>query len=1135
MLKHADEIANLTIEQKLSLLADMSSLPQCTAGGAELRQGGITTAHAVNATSGRRFPSYARLVGSWNTELVSKVMGALARRAKQGGAFLMETPIANVQSTPYSGGFSEDPYLAGTFAKASIKAVYDNGVRPCLQAPCFENDDVVFSDIEPFARAVNDYFYKPFKLASVRECGIVKIPHSRVQDDYQEVQQTWWEKIEENDYVLKECHTARDVDENATAKNVFCLGGSYASLMERWERYQTLYAEFKKGTVSYSDLENECASGTAISPEIVDEKVDRVLDFIESSLNLKNVSGESGEDEQLFLDAAQESVVLLKNSNKILPMSGDKNIALLGALAEENVLPQAEALSSDGKIKFAGYAKGYDYSKEIDATLISEGVELAKKANIAIVVVGFDEENSKRAKDNRFLQLPINQIALIDALVKEKIKIVAVVGGDVYPDMSFDTGCEATLIADIQAYRSGEALWNVLLGKVSPSGKLATTCYANTEEYFNRLWNYKESGRNKVGVFYGYRHYVSSDIAVKYPFGYGFSYTNFTYSCYSALGGIGVTVRNRGKKAGFEVVQVYVEKKNSDIARPKRELIAFTKVYLRAGEEKRLTFKINDVDLQVWDEARKAFVVEKGIYQLHVCDSSNNVCVSRTLNRGSTSFKKKERLSDYLQAVSNIQTENYRLEPLMAFTAKASWHPGWLKCTILLCCLDIIYLYLNSVGWLPKNIALYVAVAMITAFPLLMTVKSAVTYKQELAKERVKYMENKKKQRAKYSDAELSEELPFEELFEQEFTLTPNFKQEEGVQEEQTQQLQITRVDEGIFDKEQTLQKAVADFSALANEQGLKMDVRTAAKLFASFASSRLIILKNADKGAANKLFEALNDYFDHSVAMQSCIDAEKTQLFHSQTEDGTYALTQAGAMISNLTNAERKIRVVALTDVKSDMVKDLVNPIMRYIDYPQRSASVTIKDGTAEKSYELTENVWFAIVLDRDAAVIDIPKYVLDVADVLELDLQTSAPVKSIESVETESDEIEERYSPLYYGQFKKLVENAKRDCALDEIYWKRIDRLEEYVSACNDYRIENKQWLRMERFVGTYLAVADEADEALDYAVAQHVLYGMLATVAASKKQPEEKFTHTVESVFGEGCAPCSLKTVRETGIGV
>lgn len=1128
MLKHADKIANLTIEQKLALLADMSSLPQSAAEGAELRHGGITTADAVNATLGRRFPSYARLIGSWNTELVSKVMGALARRAKQDGAFLMETPIANVQSTPYSDGFSEDPYLAGTFANTSVKAVYDNGVRPCLQAPCFENDDVVFSDIEPFGRAVNDYFYKPFKIASVRENGIVKIPHSRVQDAYQEVQETWWKRIEENDYVLKECRTVQDVEANATAKNVFCLGGSYASLMERWERYQTLYAEFKKGVVSYSDLESECASGAAISPEVVDEKVDSVLDFIESSLNLQNVSGTSGEDEELFLDAAQESIVLLKNSNKILPLSGDKNIALLGALAEENVLRQAEALSSDGKIKFAGYAKGYDNSKEIDTALISEGVALAKKAGVAIVVVGFDGESSKRAKGNRSMQLPVNQIALIDALVKEKIKIVAVVGGDVYPDMSFDTGCEATLIADIQAYRSGEALWNVLLGKVSPSGKLATTCYANTEALFNQLWNYKESERNKVGVFYGYRHYVSSDIAVKYPFGYGLSYTNFAYSCYSALGGIGVTVRNRGKKAAFDVVQVYVEKKNSDIARPKRELIAFTKVYLRAGEEKRLTFKINDVDLQVWDETRKAFVVEKGIYRFNVCNASNNVCASCTLSRGSASFKEKERLSDYLQAVSNIQTENYQLEPPMEFTAKAFWHSGWLKCTILLCCLDIIYLYLNSVGWLPKSIALYIAVATITAFPLLMTVKSALTYKRELAKERVKYMENKKKQRAKYSNAELSEELPFEELFEQEFTLAPNFKQEETVREDNAQQLQITRVDEGVFDKEQTLQKTVADFSALANVHGLKIDVRTAGKLFASFASSRLIILKNADKEAANKLLNALNDYFDHSVVTQSCADAKNPELFHTQTEDGTYALTQAGTTISNLTDEERKIRVVALTDVKSDMVKDLVNPIMRYIDYPQRSSFVTIKDGRAEKSCELTENVWFAIVLERDAAVIDIPKYVLDVADVLELDLQTSIPVQAIESDE-------EKYSPLYYGQFKKLVDNAKRDCALDEIYWKRIDRLEEYVSDCNDYRIENKQWLRIEKFVGVYLAIAGEADEALDYAVAQHVLYGMLATVAASKKQPEEKFTHMVENVFGEGCAPCSLKTVRETGIGV
>lgn len=1131
MLKHADIIAKLTIEQKLSLIADISSLSQNAAVGEELRRTRITTAQAVNAASDRRFPSYARLVGSWNTELVSKVMGTLARRAKQEGSFLMETPIANVQSTPYSDGFSEDPYFAGTFAETSAKAVYDNGVRPCLRAPCFENDDVVFSDIEPSERAVNEFFYKPFAIADMSGKAIVKIPYSSVREGYRELQEERWKQIEEKDYVLKECRTARDVDENATAKNVFCLGGSYASLKERWERYQTLYAQFKNGSVSYRDLENECASGSAVSPEIIDEKVDSVLDFIENSLNLKNVSDETAEDEKLFLAAAEESIVLLKNGNGTLPIAGNKNVALIGALADDTVLRQAEQLSWAGTIKFIGYAKGYERTNDMNPALISEAVELAKKANIAVVVAGYDEESSKRAKRNRFLQLPANQIALLDALVKEKIKTVVVVGGDLYPDMSFDTGCAATLIADIQAYKSGEALWNVLLGKVSPSGKLATTCYNNTEEYFNRLWNYKESGRNKVGVFYGYRHYDSSGIAVKYPFGYGLSYTHFTYSnCYSTLGGIVVNVRNRGKTAGYEVVQVYVGKKNSDIARPKKELIAFAKVYLRVGEEKKLTFKINDADLQVWDEERKSFVVERGEYQFYVGNASNNILATRSLSRGSTRLNKKDLLSDYLQAVSNIQTEDYRLEPPMSSTAKFLWHPGWLKCTILLCCSDIVYLYLNSVGWLPKSIALYIAVAAITVFPLVMTIKSAVKYKRQLQTERVKQMENKKKQRAKYGAAELSDALPFEELFEKEFASSPNFEQEETLREEQTEQPKNTRIDEGIFDKGQTLQKAVADFSALANERGLKIDVRTAVKLLAAFASSRLIIFKNTDRDAAGQLLGVLNDYFDRSVAVQVCGDVKDAELFHIQTENGTYLPTPAGRTVSELTDSERKIRVVALTDVKSDAVKDLVNPVMSYIDRPQRQACVTVKDGTGEKSYELTENLWFAIVLERDAAVMDIPKYVLDVAAVLEIDLQAGTPVQTAESKEAEVG-----YSPLYYGQFKKLVENAKRDCTLDEIYWKRIDRLEEYVSECNDYRIENKQWLRMEKYVGVYLAISDEADEALDYAVAQHILYGMLATVAASKKQPEEKFTHTVENVFGEGCAPCSLKTVRKTGIGV
>ena len=1161
MLRHQDVIEKLTIEQKLALLADISSLGQEDLSSVGVQ--GVRIASTAEVNDGmpdKRFPVFARLVNSWNTELVANVAETLAMRAKRTGVTLLEMPKINVKTTPYSDGFSEDPYMAGVLAKTNIQAVSRRGVKTCVNAPSLDENDVVFSDIVPSERALNEYFMKPFEIANVREVGIVKASHKRVPGEYQAIQEEWQNRITEQHAVLTECRTAKETIQAALGGEQFCLGGSYARIKDAWEQYQTLYAAFEAGAISYNDLENECKNGAALSPETLDAAVDKILDFTLECQNMKATATSATELERLLLKSAEESIVLLKNKNGILPVSHGTSVALIGALAsekigdkEQGILQQARSLHNAGKIKLVGYAQGYERTQAVNTTLINEAVAMAKKANVAVVVMGYDEKEAARAKRNHTTQLPANQIALIDALAKERIKTVAVVGGDVYPDMRFDAACAATLLADIHATKSGEALFNVLCGIVSPSGKLACTCYNDTEAHFNELWNYKENKRNKIGVFYGYRNYDTSGTAVKYPFGYGLSYADFSYSdIWSTAEGLNVNVRNRGRMPASEVVQVYVGKKTSGTVRPKKELKAFFKIHLRPGEEKRVTFKYKDLDLRVWDENRHAFVCEKGDYQLYVGNSSKNICATRTFHYGTETIKKTgENLSDYLQAVSNIKAGDYQLDPSVGKSlAKTMLKKGWFTLTILLLCIDIIYGYLDFVGWLPKHWIIYVLVAAATIAPMVMSIKSVVEYRRQLEKERVDSMEAKKNQRTKLNVADLSDEIPFEELFEQEFTSMPNFMQEE-VKEEETE-VQVTeeknRIVETTFDKEQTLQKVAEEFTAFAYERGVKLDKQSVLKLFSSFAASRLIVLKNADKDLTDKLLVALNEYFGISSSVESCVDWESNDLFCKRTEEGLFELTEAGILLSSMTDFESKIRMIALTDVKGVAVKDLATSIVRYVDHPQRKISVGVKKGFEETAYELLENMWFVFVLERDAAVMDIPKYILDMATVLEMDLQIGKTVintpleenTTLENLETSDTELQpqnlqSQEKTLSYWQFKKLTDYANRDNVLDEALWKRIDRLEEIVSAHGEYHIENKQWLRMEKYVSNYLAMGGEAEEALDCAVAQHLIYGIMPCIAASKKPLEEKFTHTIENIFGEGHAPCSLKAVRETGIGV
>ncbi len=1171
MLRHQDVIEKLTTEQKLSLLADISSLGRDNLSSVGVQGVRIATFEEVNTcTPDKRFPMFARLVSSWNCELLANVAEALALRAKKTGVTLLETPKCNVKTTPYSDGFSEDPYMAGVLGKTSVQAVSRRGVKTCVLGPALDENDVVFSDVTPSERALNEYFRKPFEIANVREVGIVKMPYKKVQGEYQTYNDEWQEQIADRYPVLVECHTAKETLDAVLGGNKFCLGGSRARIQEAWDHYQSLQASFQAGAISYNDLENECKNGAAISPETLDEAVDKILDFAFECEGMKESSTKPIDTERLLLSAAEESIVLLKNKNGVLPLSKTVNVALIGALADgcdgnngQGILQRARSLHTAGNIKLVGYAKGYERSQAFSSALIKEAVALAKKANVAVVVMGYDEKGAMLAKRNHTTQLPANQIALIDALAKEQIKTIAVVGGDIYPDMRFDAACAATLLTDIHGSKSAEALWNVLLGKVSPSGKLTCTCYNDTETHFNTLWNYKENKRNKVGVFYGYRHYDTSGTTVKYPFGHGLSYSNFSYSdIWTTAEGLHVNVRNCGKMAAAEVVQVYVGKKNAATARPKKELKAFFKVHLRPGEEKRITVKYKDLDLRIWDESRHAFACEKGEYQVFVGGSSKNISSTRSFHYGTDTIKKTgESLSDYLQAVSNIQKGVYQLDPPVGKSvAKSLLKTGWFTLAILVLCIDVIYGYLEFVGWLPKHWFIYLLVAAITIAPMVMTIKSVVEYRRQLEKERVDSMEAKKNQRTKLNVAELSDEIPFEELFEQEFTSAPHFTQEEVKAEELEKQVseEKKRIVETLFDKEQSFEKISEDFAAFAYERGVKLDKQSIYKLFSSFAASRLIILKDADKEMTGKFLAALNEYFGVSSTVESCADWSDNDLFCKRTENGGFEYTKAGVLLSSMTDAESKIRMLAFTDVNSARVKELSSAIARYIDHPQRKVSVAVKTDAGENTYELLENMWFVFVLERGASIIDIPKYVLDMATVLELDLQigmvtrasasetvadtpsdvaveAATEVSSTTELAVQTERKKTEYKTLSYWQFKKLIDYASRDKMLDEGLWKRVDRLEEFVNGCNAYHIENKQWLRMEKYVSTYLAMGGEAEEALDCAVAQHLIFGIMPCVAATKKPLEEKFTHTVENIFGEGHAPCSLKAVRETGIGV
>lgn len=1156
MVKYQEIIEKLTLEQKLSLLADISSL-----AGEEFAELGLrciteTSMDGVNAGRGKeRYPSFSGLVNSWNTRLLSEVSDSLAKTAKAQGATLLCTPSANVASTPYTLGLSEDPYFTGVASGVVAGAGKRVGIKTYLADPSLTQTDVEFSDLTPSARALNEYFAKPFELALKYGAGGLETARTQLGGEYKEVNGEWLKKLEKKTPVIYDCKDAQDSLSLVRAGDKLCKNGSYETLKVAAEKYTSMREAFEAGQISLGEIEAECRQGKALSPDDIDEAVDKVIEFTFACKNMKATGGakETIKPEELSQVVAEESIVLLKN-DKALPLKKRESVAIVGDLANiaemESVKDCAEALAKKRLIKFAGYARGYDFSADRSDSLMNEAVNLASRADTVVVVLGYDENSRRRAVRNRTCKLPANQLALMTALKNTKAKIVAVVTGG-YPDMSFDEGCQATLLATIDGGKSAQALMNVLRGKANPSGKLANTCYDDTDERFAELRAYKEMKRNKVGTFYGYRHYDSAELSMRYPFGHGLSYTKFAYSGLKLSGGmLSFTVKNKGKRAGAEVVQVYVGKKESALVNPKKELKAFFKVNLRRGKSRRIRVDIKQLDLGVWDERKKKFVTEMGEYEIFIGSSCKDIRLRKTFRGGAERLEtRKELPSDYLQTYSNIHAGGYCLEPPVRIRKKRKegLRKGMIGASVFVLCLDIAYAYFYYVRWMPKAWWVYLAVALVNALPMGLAVLLSVKKRQRLKSYMEMSMKQKIKQREKLNIDDLAEELPYEQLFAEEFkpVYTTPETHEEKAEDRETKSVRIVP-----FDREFTLPVVCEQFMTFTHERGVDMDGLTAKRLLSAFAASRLIVVKCNDGVLLNNFLPLLGEYFGTTVGVDVYDEGSAEDgLLYKKNFLGETELTGAVRSIMEGEEDEDGIRVAVFKELQSQALKPFLSPIVRFLDQPDREANVSVKTKSdTARVYEIPAGMWFIVALKDGEKITDIPKYILDMASVVELTLKPGLGAKLVDlSAHKADDENDGAEEPLYiehektavkrliYPQFKKLVENACRETQLDELLWKRVDKIEEYVNGFGEYRIENKLWQRMERFVSVALTLGCEAEETLDCMTAQHLVYGMLPTLKASKKDLEEKFSHTVENICGEGHVPHTVKAIKEEELDV
>ena len=908
MLKHQNIIDKLTRLQKIALVTDIGALSDAkitSLGIPSIREASLT---ALLRESGE-YPSFEEAARAWDADLWEQSAYELSVKARI-SANLMTTPDIQTAVNPYEGGISEDPCLSGAFGAALVRGIHSAGAACRLSRLSVEKSDVKTLDLKPNACAIHDLYATPFLVASKENPDAVVCSldgAERYADCNAELMRSAVKGAFGEALVYSE-KVPCWADFHEYLSGSVCLAGAELVLDRALGRYCQLKEYVKEGSATERDLEGAVEEGTAIDEQTLNAAVDRVIEF---AFRVNGYVGKTqqGTAERTGLRAARESIVLLKNEN-MLPLAQKTRVAVIGDAPEGF----AERMCVVGQAR--GYKRNADRSEE----LILEALRCVGEAEVILLFL--------RPKENAEgeLALPANRRALIAALKKTGKRMIAILCGDA--DMSFDADFSAVLLAPEFGTHTGMALAEILQGEIDPSGRLTRTLYDNADAFLNARKEDKYKGRTVVGSLIGYRYYDTERMNVRYPFGFGLSYTKFAYSDLKLEGeAISFTLKNTGSRAGCEVVQVYVGKKKRSSLSPKKELKAFVRVELKAGESKRVRLPLPKSAFASFDECTFSNYVEGGDYTVFVGASVLDIRLKKTIAfegvRRENTEVKPDNLRNFSDIKSDIKLESIRkprrlkwaqwgsfgvlIAALIAVISKSLLIAERTYSTLVWDYLHlrhevVTYHYPATVGdWLLLSAFIFIAV--VAAAVLLMT---KIRWKGICRKVL-------KQHRVHFKDASALKVLP-KEVFEQRFSKEKNFVTEKADAPQ-------------YFDESMTFQAISEDLQKYIAERGLILSGDDVRILLSVFTASRLVLMRQSEK--LLRLCEILAEYFGSHLYCDIAEDSPAVSPIYGKLSFFARRTNYARAREEAKREKDR-IHLGTILHVKAESARDILSTIDR-------------------------------------------------------------------------------------------------------------------------------------------------------------------------------------------------------------
>ncbi|MGL2995019.1 beta-glucosidase [Flavobacterium sp. TSSA_36] len=655
----------MTLEEKASLCSGASAwstqaitrlgIPSIymTDGTHGLRKSvGFDFKNSIPATC---FPTASGIASSWNKELLEKIGKAIATEAQANDVQIVLGPGINMKRSPLGGRnfeyYSEDPVLSGKMAAAFIQGLQKNGVGASLKHFAANNQEFERMSVNAIIdeRTLNEIYFPAFEIA-VKEAQ----PWT-VMCAYNKLNGTF---ASENEYLLtsvlkKQWGYQGFVVSDWGAVNDRVLGVQAGLNLEMpasggYNTKKIIEAVTNK-SLSESQLDALVTETLAITLKAKENHSENVV--VDKALH-----------HALAREASGESIVLLKNSKSILPLKvGTKKIAIIGTFAKkpryqgagssqvnptqlENPFDEINKIFNSSSITFA---EGYNSLGETNASLTAEAVKVAKGAEVVLLFAGLPDVYESESYDRANLDMPSGHNQLIKAIAKVNQNTIVILMNGASVSMPWKNEVAGIVEMYLAGQAAGGGIADILSGKVNPSGKLSEsfpirledTPTANDFPSKEGVSNYGE------GIYIGYRYYDKKKIETNFPFGFGLSYTHFSFSTintnalhYKDNDPIVVTlkVKNTGNVFGKEVVQLYVHEQETAVTRPENELKHFEKVALAPGEEKTIQFELSYRDFAYYNSNTHHWQVNSGKFDIRIGNSSRNLPLQQTVYIEST-------------------------------------------------------------------------------------------------------------------------------------------------------------------------------------------------------------------------------------------------------------------------------------------------------------------------------------------------------------------------------------------------------------------------------------------------------------------------------------------------------------------